>query len=283
MLWFLMQTPFEKIVIHCNVVKHSSLGLEWRTDLFRPEFRIIPFSRLFFPVAGIGYAETGKECIALEPGKLYLIPAFAQVFFHCPKYLEKYWMHFNAFFENSSLDVFLIKGEFLQCPVENPEFIRALFECVLENFHRGDPIRRYEMDAALRLLTAPFLAQLETLSGTGREVSFFLKLMLYIDRHLSENLTLGKIAREFGLCPSYLSHLFSRRMHRRLMDYIGLQRVSRATSMLFETDLSISEIADRTGFSNGTVFSKIFKKHTGSSPLEYRKNPPSEGKRESLH
>ena len=275
MIDYVMQTPFDKIIIHCNKVNHSSLGLEWRTDLFRPEFRIVPFSRIFFPVAGIGYAETGKTCIVLKPGNLYLIPAFAQVTFRCPEFLEKYWIHFNAFFEDSSLDVFLVNGKYLQCPVETPDFVRTLFECVLKNFQCGEPIRRYEMDAALRLLMTPFFAQLEPLSGTGRELSFFLKLMLYIDRHLGENLTLVKFAREFGLCASYLYLLFSRRMNRRLMDYIGLQRVLRATSMLFETDLSIGEIADRTGFSNGAVFSKIFKKHTGVSPLEYRKHPPS--------
>ncbi len=53
-------------------------------------------------------------------------------------------------------------------------------------------------------------------------------------------------------------------------DYINKFRIERATQLLTQTDLSIMEIADMTGFNNQRYFSTVFKQTIGSSPSKYK-------------
>ena len=47
---------------------------------------------------------------------------------------------------------------------------------------------------------------------------------------------------------------------------------ARATELLISTDLSVEEISEMLNFSSSSYFRKIFKKHTGQTPLQVRKN-----------
>lgn len=53
------------------------------------------------------------------------------------------------------------------------------------------------------------------------------------------------------------------------IEYINNIRVSRAKELLINTDMRMSEIAEKVGFSEQNYFSRIFKKHTGLSPKKY--------------
>lgn len=56
------------------------------------------------------------------------------------------------------------------------------------------------------------------------------------------------------------------------MDYLTDLRMKRAKEFLTETGLSIKAVSYETGYSDPNYFSKIFKKHTGLTPTEYRHN-----------
>ena len=266
-----MKNSIENIAFRCDNVKREVLGQEWRTELFRREFRVIPFSRIFYPVRGEGFVEYNGNTYRLCRGKILLIPAFAQVSLRCPLMLEKYWIHFNAFFCDTTVDIFLMNHECIELDVTDFSFQTGIFERILADFSQNSIVKQYEFDALLRLLIAPFL---EKISGdTGeRELPNFLELLLFIDKNLHRKLPLNELARHAGLCPSYLSRLFSEKMQRRLQDYIGMHRAFRAAQLIMENRYSIGEIGDMLGFSNVSVFSKVFKKHFGISPLAFRKN-----------
>ena len=55
-----------------------------------------------------------------------------------------------------------------------------------------------------------------------------------------------------------------------IKDYINKIRLTEATHLLVNTDLTIMEIADKTGFSNQQYFSTVFKQAYGTSPSKYR-------------
>jgi Response regulator containing CheY-like receiver domain and AraC-type DNA-binding domain len=56
-----------------------------------------------------------------------------------------------------------------------------------------------------------------------------------------------------------------------ISDYLQQTRIEYAKELLLNTDQSVSEVANASGYSNLSYFSSIFKKFTGSSPGEYRK------------
>jgi len=83
---------------------------------------------------------------------------------------------------------------------------------------------------------------------------------------------LEDIARHFSYSPSYFSKYFKRIMGLSLTDYVQRKRVNHAIQMLAGTRLSIEEIINEIGYSDKKNFYHIFKKYTGSTPNEIRKN-----------
>lgn len=103
------------------------------------------------------------------------------------------------------------------------------------------------------------------------------EILKYIDDHLCEPLTLEQIEKEFFISHTHLSRIFRHEYGASPYQYIILQRINLARSMLANTDLSISDIAMRLGFSDAHYFSYTFKKETGSTPRQYRNaNKPAE-------
>jgi len=93
----------------------------------------------------------------------------------------------------------------------------------------------------------------------------------YIDSHLTDELTLEKIALVADLSPNYLSNIFREQTGMRLWDYIGEKRIHLATQFLLESpNDSIISVALKCGFNNCPNFNRAFKKYTGQTPMRYK-------------
>ena len=96
-------------------------------------------------------------------------------------------------------------------------------------------------------------------------------IVSHIEKNYAKNLPLKEIAQAVELSPNYICELFKREMGINLSAYIMRYRISRAKELLVSTNLKSYEIAERTGFSDESYFSRSFKKVTGQSPYEFRK------------
>lgn len=92
----------------------------------------------------------------------------------------------------------------------------------------------------------------------------------HIDTNLS--LTLKAISESLDVHPSYLSREFSKYFDDLSFgDYIRKLRIEKATTLLTGSQYSLAEIAYLTGFSDQSHFNRIFKKHIGITPSQYRR------------
>lgn len=82
--------------------------------------------------------------------------------------------------------------------------------------------------------------------------------------------TVTYFASKLNLSPNYLSDLLQKSTGKSTVEHIHLELVSKAKSLLWGTEHSISEIAYELGFEHPSHFTKIFKAKTGKSPSEYR-------------
>lgn len=98
----------------------------------------------------------------------------------------------------------------------------------------------------------------------------------YIASHYADGkLTLNEISEAVGISPSYLSGIFAEGVGIGLNAYLNDYRIRQAKRFLDETSLNISEIGYKCGFNSAQSFTRVFKKHTGMTPKQFRELPHS--------
>ncbi len=93
----------------------------------------------------------------------------------------------------------------------------------------------------------------------------------YINANFKKNISLKEVARIINLTPESFCRFFKQKTGKNFIDYLQQTRLSHASKFLLNTDLTVAEIAYKTGFTTASNFNKLFKKHTGCCPTAYRK------------
>ena len=93
----------------------------------------------------------------------------------------------------------------------------------------------------------------------------------YIDENLGKKISNSELAKMCYISEIYLRKLFIQITGTSPQQYIIERRIKTAISWLLTTNIAVSEIASKLGFSDIYSFSKSFKLHVGCSPLQYRK------------
>lgn len=93
----------------------------------------------------------------------------------------------------------------------------------------------------------------------------------YIFRHLNEEMTLGQIAWNQRKSEEHLSRVFKAVTGQTVFEYIREARLEQAKIYLRDTRRTLTQIAELTGFSSLSYFSRSFQSYLGISPSQYRK------------
>ena len=93
----------------------------------------------------------------------------------------------------------------------------------------------------------------------------------YIERHFDEEIRLDDLSKKYYTSMHYLSHTFKNKTGYTFKEYLILQRLSKAKDLLYHDSDDILQVGLKSGFNNVNHFIRIFKKYTGTTPLQYRK------------
>ena len=96
------------------------------------------------------------------------------------------------------------------------------------------------------------------------------RMLAFIQAHFSDDLTIDAIAGSAGISRSECFRCFKRAISKKPIEYLTEFRIERAADMLLNTDMSITDICFRCGFSSPSYFGKVFRGITGLSPRSYR-------------
>jgi AraC-like DNA-binding protein len=257
---------------------------------------ISPYFRLYYIDGGEGEIWDVSAKIRLEPGFLYIIPSFTLCNLVCSNHLSQY---FVQFFEESSDCISLFENNRSILRVKAAEIDILNFARLLEinpgrGINRSDNPRIYEKNifykeyqdlnnlqsmstfvethGILLQLVSRFLTQeIFKYKDRGHVPVKILNAISYIQLNLSRDLSITDLAKRANLHTDYFSRLFHQHTGERPVKYIHEKRIERAQYLIVTTQMTFSEIATQTGFENVFYFSKIFKKTTGMSPGNYKK------------
>lgn len=94
-------------------------------------------------------------------------------------------------------------------------------------------------------------------------------LVLYLQKHYAEHISLDTLSATVNLNRSYLCRLFKRETGESLFQYLARLRLEKATSLLAQDRLPVREVAARVGIDDPFYFTRMFKKQYGVAPSEY--------------
>lgn len=135
----------------------------------------------------------------------------------------------------------------------------------------------YELDISIRmqllwrLLVEHLPHQPVSTTSDFTEYERIRRILSYIEQNYMNQITLDDISEHIHLCESECTRLFKRHMNTTLFSFLQEYRIERSLEYL-NTKESISNIAEKTGFSDSNYYTKVFSKIKGCSPREYRKN-----------
>jgi len=190
------------------------------------------------------------------------------------------WSPSGAWFNTEFFTIFKDRSDFphkISGRTPEAETIAVLLDGIFEESLEKKPAYSLFMRAKLMTVLANLARCLhDGTEGGGlspaeeRNLVRMEESMKYILNHLDEDLSLDTLAQNAGMSRSAYSGIFKKLNGTSPGDYIISQRISLARYQLETSDEPIIEIMENCGFNNLSNFYRIFKKHTGKSPKDYR-------------
>lgn len=191
---------------------------------------------LFTDLGGEGFGILSKD--SLQSLKYHLVISIAMITRFC---INGGMPHEHAY---SLSDVYIMKTD------------RCRNKLDIHNLH-------YEM-------TIDFTKRMRQIKNGFAYSKPILKALDYISDHLHSRILIEDVSEYLSLSIPYLSRLFKAELGMSFSQYIIIKKVEAAASMLQFSDYSALDISNYFAFSSHSYFIKVFKKHIGMTPKEYR-------------
>lgn len=107
--------------------------------------------------------------------------------------------------------------------------------------------------------------------GVNGKIGLLKEIVGYVDENFSQEISLTQIAERFNMSHKYFCRFFKNNFHKTFVEYLNQIRIEKAMTKLDE-GLSVTETALSCGFENMSYFTLVFKRKTGVTPSEYKKN-----------
>ncbi len=246
--------------------------------------RIIFDHELVLVLKGRGRFRIGKTEYAYSPHDLFFIPPFVSHEIQCDGSADHVAIHFDfsaarlaatpsrrkpyeiAFSHDLSIST--------RIAVQPDDRIEEGCLAVVRSFSAIDPLASLEASAELSKLLIRLLrlrpVPVGEGGGQGRLQRMVESVIAYVESRVREKLASSDLAAHAGLSETHLNRVFRHQTGYAPMEYVRRYRVQQAKVLLGDADLSVKEVAVRTGFDDAYHFSRVFRQIAGVPPTAYR-------------
>jgi AraC family transcriptional regulator len=102
--------------------------------------------------------------------------------------------------------------------------------------------------------------------------AWFSRVLEKIRDEFIDGLTIDVLAKDAGVHPVHLASVFRRFQNESIGQFVQRLRVERAVALLSNRAISLSEVALAAGFADQSHLTRIFRRHTGTTPGDYRRS-----------
>lgn len=146
-----------------------------------------------------------------------------------------------------------------------------------QSFKKRGIIQDETVDSKAMIMSL-FGALLESAqSGADHSHQLVQEVIQYIEAHYFEDIYLERIATDLGISVKHLSRSFKTHTNINLTNYISAKRIEISKALLADSSMTIDEICQKVGIHSRVTFYRLFKKHVGTNPSNYRKSEEHTG------
>lgn len=171
------------------------------------------------------------------------------------------YQHFIGRLFNNLTGLVQDAGESVQEVFEKETFTSE----ILVRMHTPDQIEAW----LWRLVVQPLLVWMEE-RQRKQQVNISMLIISEIEQHYDQELSIDMFAARLHYHPSYISRVFKKDTGVNFSDYLSNYRIEIAKRWLAETDMRISDIAEKLQYSTASNFNRNFKKIVQVTPSQYR-------------
>lgn len=225
---------------------------------------------------GCGKVFDGKQFVYAKKGQLLLFSPFVQHYYHRHEN-SQYWHYKWIYFQPSLkwakwLNWTNIKQDIGRIFIEDSRYfleISQLFSKIEMELKSNHFAKEDLVSGLLEYLLMKCIS-IEKFNDIPVIDNRVLEICEFILANLSKNISIETLSGKVYLSSSRLSHLFKSSLGVSIIKWRENQRISEAKKLLHFSNISISNLAKLLGYEDALYFSKIFKKHTGLSPSDFR-------------
>lgn len=128
-----------------------------------------------------------------------------------------------------------------------------------------------DLDEWQKELTHIFWLMIESEGDNLSSLGGIQAIRYYIETHIGEDINLTFLSDQFHFSPQYISKKFKETYNTTVMNYLTDLRIEKAKSLLCHSNKTILEVSQTVGYEDDNYFGKVFRKHVGESPSQFRR------------
>lgn len=225
---------------------------------------------LYVEVKNSTYQLKKEDILLINSGLKHKLESSLDAIFCCVRYSWQLLMDMlgngNAgFFCNSVEDKEHFYGELRQ-------IFRELVYQDIQRPHKTNCLKESLMFRLLDCLIEEYqIEEIQEKDGKMGEDARLGYIIRYINANFSRNISQAKVAEDLYMSASSLSRFFKKQTGMYFNDYVNQVRVRYSLQELLYSEDNITKIAVDSGFSNLSIFNRVFRENYGITPSEYRK------------
>ena len=225
----------------------------------------------FFVLEGECFLSVDAQSYIVKKGQLAFLPkGKMRMYTQASENFSMYEMRFKAEVNNGEdlMEVLGLTEQNFVVDVENMDELMTLFE----NSNRDEVYKSLVHDVAwcANIIKIINIYAMQRQKQNESDYIFFRPVFEYMTINLANNVKLEDLAAIVHMHPTYFVKKFREKCSMPPLAYLNNLRMYKAMSLLAGTENSIEKIAKSVGIADASYFARMFKKHTGISPTEYK-------------
>ena len=256
-------TELERMSFSVAFAERRDIGDEWNHVVWNKDHHHIQYHRLYFLTKGNAKIKLRDRTLDLEPGIIYLVPAFSVLESNIEGVMNKYYVHFQC-----DSELFSLYGYFSdKYSVPASPITEYLFQTIVREYTNPSSSAKMKVMGAMNLLLADFVSEI---NATSQEIAKFAPVLEYINKKYMQRINLDDLSSIMNISTMYFSNYFKKVFRVSPKQFILNKRLIESQRLLLLSRMSIREIANAVGFENENYFSEFFSAKVGISALKFR-------------